>query len=297
MRNRGFSVLELVVAIAISTVILLSVLSAYSLGSSVKSHVQGTVKIQNNVRLGMDRLARELRMTGYSVPRGFEFGSSASWSPSIFHATPTQIGIRADIDGGKAEIVCTPATANVSCPLTKLRLDTIDYYQAVNCKNLDGSTGGTKLIAVVEERWKPFTCSGYSASDGSLSVSGVPDAEFEAGISNVATVEQIYYRYVPSTQAPYGRIERTVRYGNTPDDAFPPSGETWTPIASQLTDFWLQYQDASGSVLTGSSLTAGQRSLVRKVVLFMEGYDKVGPDGHPQLIQVRSEVLVRNLAL
>jgi len=297
-RNEGFSLLEVVAAMAIMVVVMLVILTAYSQGNSLKSHVQGTVEIQSNVRLAMDNVSREVRMTGYGVPRGFKLGSShASWSPAIFYAGQTGLGFRAEIDGGNAEIVCTPDSTNSNCPLSKLRLDSIDYYEGFNCDSPDGSIGGLELIAIMDHRWKPFTCTGFSLSDGSISVSGVPNATFEAGMSGVATVEQVYYRYVPRAEAPYGAIERYVRYGNAPDDSFSPGGATWTPVADHLTDFWLEYRDAADVPLTGSTLTANQRALIRKIVLFMEGYDRVGPDGHPQLIQVRSEVLVRNLSL
>jgi prepilin-type N-terminal cleavage/methylation domain-containing protein len=297
-RNEGFSLLEVLVAMAIMVVVMLVILTAYSQGNSVKSHVQGTVEIQSNVRLAMDSISREVRMTGYGVPRGFKLGAShASWSPAIFHAGQTELGFRAEIDGGSAEIICTPDSTNMNCPLDRLRLDSIDYYEDLNCDDPGGSIGGLELIAIVDHRWDPLTCKGFTISDGSISVAKVPDLTFEAGMSGVATVEQIYYRYIPDGRPPYGSIERYVRYGNDPDDSFPPSGATWTPVADHLTDFWLEYRDAADVPLTGSTLTANQRALVRKVVLFMEGYDRVGPDGHPQLIQVRSEVLVRNLSL
>ena len=56
----------------------------------------------------------------------------------------------------------------------------------------------------------------------------------------------------------------------------------------------MEYQDFSGGTITGSPMTASQRVRVNRVVIFMEGYDQAGPDGHPQLIQVRSAVLIRN---
>jgi len=296
-RTEGFTVLELVVAMSLSVVVMLAILSAYSQGSSIKAHVQGTLEIHSNLRLAMDRLSRELRMTGHRVPRGFEVGGTASWSPAIFHAAQTEIGFRSDLDGGNAEIVCTPLSTNTSCPLSKLRLDSIDYYEDLNCQSPDGAVGGLKLIALDEERWKGFTCSGFSLSDDSISVSGVPNGTFEAGTAEVATIEQVYFRYLPATEPPYGTLVRGIVYGNAPDDTFPASGIAWTTIADHLTDFWMEYQDVDGTVLSGSTLDPTQRALVRKIVLFLEGYDRVGVDGHPQLLQVRSEVLVRNLSI
>ena len=292
--SEGFSLVEMLVALVVSLIALFAVLSAYSQANSVKTHVQGTIQIQGNVRLAMDSLSREMRMAGFAVPLGWEIGATTSWGPPIFHAEPTEIGFRADIDGGKAEITCTPDSTNANCPLTKLRLDPLDYYQNLNCDNPDGSLGGLKLIADIEGVWKPFTCTGYSVSDDSISVSNVPDGEFEAGVGHVATVEQVYYRYVPSAQPPYGRLLRHVRYDNTPDDTFPPGGVSWIPVADHLTDLSMQYQDAAGAAITGSPMSVAQRAAITRVGVFMEGYDKAGPDGRPQVIQVRSAVLIRN---
>ncbi len=46
--------------------------------------------------------------------------------------------------------------------------------------------------------------------------------------------------------------------------------------------------------MTGSPLSVANRRAVRKIVLFIEGYDQIGPQGQPQLIQARSEILLRN---
>jgi hypothetical protein len=295
--NAGFSAIELLVVLAVSMVVLFAMLAVYSQGVTIKHHVQGTVDVQSNVRLAMDKLTRDLRMIGFAVPRAPEVGGSDSWAPAIFHARQDEIGYRADVDGGSAEIVCTPTASNSDCPLSKLRLDSILYYQNLNCDAPDGAPGGLRLVASRRDRsWQPFSCSGYTAGDGSISVSGVTDAFFRAGKSRVSTVEQVYYRYVPQAQAPYGTLWRHVRYGNTPDATFPPTGATWTAVAEHLSDFWIEYQDGNGATLAGFPLSAANRALVRKIVLFMEGYDQVGVDGRPQQIQVRSEVLVRNLA-
>ncbi len=65
-------------------------------------------------------------------------------------------------------------------------------------------------------------------------------------------------------------------------------------VADHLTDFWIEYRDETGTALTTFPLPAVDRATVRTIVLFMEGYDEVGPNGQPQLVQVRSEILVRN---
>jgi hypothetical protein len=215
----------------------------------------------------------------------------------IFHASATGIGYRADIDGGSAFVICTPTSTNTDCPLNKLRLDSIRYYQDLNCIAPDGASGGLKIVVSVDrDDWEPANCSGYSTGDGSISVTTLTDDTFLGGESKVATIEQVYYRYVPGSRQPYGSLERLVVYGNSPDDSFPPARGRWTKVADHLTDFWLEYQDETGATLVGATLSAADRTAVSKIVLFMEGYDQIGPRGQPQLIQVRSEVVLRNPA-
>ena len=55
--------------------------------------------------------------------------------------------------------------------------------------------------------------------------------------------------------------------------------------------------NGAGAVLTGNPLTAVERGQIRKIVLFVEGYDSIQPQGIIQLFQAESEVLVRNAAL
>jgi len=293
----GFTLVEAVIAMALSLVVLLGIYAAYAHGTEIKLQVQGSVKIESNVRLAMDRMSRDLRIAGFAVPQGIEIGGTASWSPVIFHASATGIGYRADIDGGSAGVICTPSSTNTDCPLNKLRLDSIRYYQDLNCVAPDGASGGLNIVVSVDrDEWEPVTCTGYSTGDGSISVTSLTDATFMGGESNVATIEQVYYRYVPGSRQPYGSLERLVRYANSPDDSFPPSGARWTKVADHLTDFWLEYQDETGMTLVGTPLSAANRAAVSKIVLFMEGYDQIGPRGQPQLIQVRSEVVLRNPA-
>jgi hypothetical protein len=285
--------IEVLIATALSLLLMIGLLAAYSHATAIKSNVQGTVMIQDNVRLTMDKLTRDLRMAGFGVPEGVQIGGSAAWAPAVFYANQTQIGYRADIDGGSAEIVCTPRSASSDCPLNKLRLDSIRYFQDRNCNAPGG--GAMRLVSSVDRRaWEPVTCSGYNVGDSAILVSSVTDSTFRAGESQVATIEQVYYRYLPSSQPPYGRLVRYVRFDNTPSDTYPPTGVTWTTVAHHLTDFWLEYRNPIGTTLSSFPLSSTDRRRVRKIVVFVEGYDRVGPQGQAQLVQARSEILLRN---
>lgn len=117
--------------------------------------------------------------------------------------------------------------------------------------------------------------------------------------SMVATIEEVMYRYVAGTTPPYGRLQRFVRYGNTPSGTWPTAG--WVTVAEQLTSFSFQYQDASGNALAGSPLTAAQRDQIARIVINIEGIDTVGPisgaHGITRTLKMRGEALVRNRSL
>ncbi len=81
---------------------------------------------------------------------------------------------------------------------------------------------------------------------------------------------------------------------NVPSNTFPAVDSSWSVVADHLTDFSLEYQDASGTAIAGNPLDAAGRALVRKIAVSIEGFDQVGPDGNPQLVRSRSEILVRN---
>ena len=57
----GFPLLELLMALMLSVVLFLAVMMAYSQANSIKAHTQGTVTVQANVRIAIDRMERECR--------------------------------------------------------------------------------------------------------------------------------------------------------------------------------------------------------------------------------------------
>ena len=295
-RNRGFTLSELLISMALVSLMLVAMLGFVFRGQDLATRNEARTKLQNNVRFAVDRLERDLRMIGFGVPEGAQVGGSTSWLPSVFYATNTAIGFRAEADGGWASIVCTPSSSNSSCPRNETYLDLMSYYEGNNCKRPDNDS--LKLPVVVSfdgDSWAPATCDSIdSVNDHLTMAANLSNNTFVAGQSNVATIEQVYYRYTSSTQPPYGRLERYVRYANTPNNTFPPTSITWTLIADHITDFWLEYRDAGGNVLTGSPLSAANRAKVASVHILVEGFDSIGPQGLPQSFQAESQVLVRN---
>lgn len=295
-RQEGFSLTEMLVA---STVLLIVMLGTLALMSQVELLAENTnsqSRLQGNVRLGADLLENDLRLIGHGVPSGPVVGGSTTWTPAIFAANATSIGFAAEIDGGAASITCTPITGNSNCLRDRLRLDSIDYFAGYNCKQPNDASNDMPLVVVHDyDVWQSTTCSGFNTSNSYLTISNVQSGTFEAGISHVYTIEQVFFRYIAGTAPTYGRLERFVRYANTPSPLAPSLG--WTTVADHLTDFDFQYLDSAGSMISTGTLTATERAAVRRIVFFLEGFADVGAQGASQLIQLESEVLVRNLDL
>lgn len=294
--QKGFSLLELLVVLVVVMLALVGALAMIAQGSTIDRAVQGAAQVHGNVRAAVSQLEFDLRHSGLFVPRGTRVGGTETWLPFVFYASPTAIGFRADVDGGSTELTCTPKTGQPNCPTSRLRVASIQYYQRLNCAAPDGATGGTKLVvAVGANTWTANTCSSFNTAESYLTTaSPLTSGIFIGGRSRVSTIEQVAYRYVASSQPPYGRLQRALAYTNMPSSTFPPTSATWVTVATNLTDFNLEYRDAAGATLAGNPLSSANLALVRSVALFFEGYDLAGPDGVPQLLRVRSEIMLRN---
>ena len=66
--ERGFTLIELVIALAIFAIISLAAFSVLSTTQQTSVMNDQTVQLQRNVRLAMDLIARDIRMTGYGNP-------------------------------------------------------------------------------------------------------------------------------------------------------------------------------------------------------------------------------------
>ena len=161
----GSTLLELLVASTIGIFLLLGVMKIYSQANMIKTHVEGSARVQDNLRLAMDRVSRDLRMIGFGVPTGLEIGNTRTWQPALFRAGADDIGFRGEVDGGYAEVTCTPDASSTKCPLSKVWLDSASYYQDLNCKRPDDPSAALQVIVVADgDTWSREQCNGWSTS-------------------------------------------------------------------------------------------------------------------------------------
>lgn len=109
--EKGFSLVELLVYVALSLVVMTSLYGM--LASNQATYVSGETKIdvQGNARLVMDEITRQLRMVGY-YPENFDassvndIASTATLGRNIQIATNAALAVTGDVDGdGSTTIV------------------------------------------------------------------------------------------------------------------------------------------------------------------------------------------------
>ncbi len=104
-KQRGFSVLEALVSLGVFLGILTIVMTIYAPSRRIYNRGEGMADIQQNVRLAMSELSRQIRMAGY-FPENFSASPpSPLLSDPVLLATSTALAIHGDADGTGASNV------------------------------------------------------------------------------------------------------------------------------------------------------------------------------------------------
>lgn len=98
--ERGFSLVELLIAMAVGLVVLGAAYSVFTLQNKTFGNQEELVAMQQNVRAGMDMMAREIGMAGYD-PAGVNCFKCSPLTYIFFGVTvnASQLQIQADLDG------------------------------------------------------------------------------------------------------------------------------------------------------------------------------------------------------
>ncbi|MDH3285086.1 MAG: prepilin-type N-terminal cleavage/methylation domain-containing protein [Acidobacteriota bacterium] len=294
--EKGFSLVELLVAAAIMSMVMLAVLAVYSQARQIAVRTDAEANVHGNLRLALEMLEHDLRMAGYGVPEGVKVGAATVWTPVIFHAASDAIGFRSDIDAGGSHLTCSPQTSKPKCLLDRLSVDSVGYYDRLSCKSPDDVTQDLRLVITTPEGdWLQRDCTAVDASKGHLTVSSnLPAGTLQMGVSGVFTIEQVYYRFSALPAPEYGVISRDVRYHNDPDANFPRSGAQWDNVASSVESLTLTYFDGAGTQITGNPVPAASLPNIARVVISIGGRERIGVGLDDRRVLLRSEVLIRN---
>lgn len=99
--RRGFSLVELLIAMAVGMVVLGAMYSVFTIQNKTLKNQEEIVAMQQNVRAGMDMMAREIGMAGYD-PAGVNKDASSVNNFISVPVSDAQLQIRADLDGDGA---------------------------------------------------------------------------------------------------------------------------------------------------------------------------------------------------
>ena len=92
-RAYGFSLVELLIAMAVGLVVLAAMYSVFTIQNKTFANQENFVEMQQSVRAGMDMMAREIGMAGYD-PAGVTFDGVT--------VDANKLEIRADLNGNGA---------------------------------------------------------------------------------------------------------------------------------------------------------------------------------------------------
>jgi len=152
--ERGFTLVELMVAIGIGLVVLASVATTFTSQSRAYSAQEQINQMEQNLRGAMDIMSREIKMAGYK-PNGGTVTGVVSYST-------TGLTIQADVDGNGS--TCTAGT--MSSVVCSTAYEQIAYaYDSANKKITRQVADGT--VTTLAENISAFSFTYSQAQSGS----------------------------------------------------------------------------------------------------------------------------------
>lgn len=138
-RQQGFSLIELVIGMAIFLLVLLAVYQLFDTGSATYRSGQRKVDVQQNARVALDEAVRQLRMAGYFPENYNTDGTDNLANPRALHvAASTGLAVYGDLDGSCTTDPCaSPNSSNVFLYC----LSTDKFNRKVYVRRVKGATG------------------------------------------------------------------------------------------------------------------------------------------------------------
>ena len=119
-RQKGFSLVELVIGLAIFLLVLIAIYGLFDTGSATYRGGQRKAEVQQNGRVALEEIVRQLRMAGY-FPENFTTpAASPALTNQIQAGASNALAIYGDIDGdGTSNIIMYCLDTTVSPPVLR----------------------------------------------------------------------------------------------------------------------------------------------------------------------------------
>jgi len=311
-RSRGFGVVELMVAMAISLLLLSGVISIFVSSKSSYETNERLSRIQENGRFALNSIMTDLRASGFvgcarqptylstslnnattlqwnflaGPVTGFQATGASTWSPAMDASIPSPLS------GSDVVVVRAPVRERVALPLTT------DIGAATNTLQVAaGSTNGVAtgdiVLAYSCEAISVFQVSGYASGTGVISHVANATGQVPGNANN--TVNYSYRRdvtYVVPVETVAYFVAPSSRVGDASDPA--PAGTTslWRrrglnaaeELVEGIEQFQVQYGvDTNGDVIvdeyrTADNVTDWNDVISVSVALLARAIDEYGAD-------------------
>jgi len=132
----GFTLVELMVAMSIFLLILVGIFQVFDPSSRAYSTTERKVNVQQNGRVAMDAMSRQIRMAGY-FPENIDADNTNDLANSVQVATESALSIAGDLDGSGASNVFTFCRTNAGLWRVKGPIGVAASYTCPSGNNAD----------------------------------------------------------------------------------------------------------------------------------------------------------------
>jgi type IV pilus assembly protein PilW len=150
--DHGFTLIEVLIAMLLSGIVLASIYSAFQSQQNSYLAEEQVSQMQQNVRIGIDMLAKDIRLAGYNPAgsAGTGFVNNESFNTETVYTNANQIAFTADLDGdGVIDNAAQDVNGNGSIDMADMEL--IAYrLNGTNLQRYSSSSGFFKWQTVAE---------------------------------------------------------------------------------------------------------------------------------------------------
>lgn len=294
---RGFTLIEMLVSALIFSFVMIGVLYMFDRGKWLYFHSEKRTNLQENGRIVLEDIERNLRMAGLGIPTGTRIDGTApnpelTFLPYIFIAGESKIGFRGDVDNRNSMFA-----ANAAANSSNITVQT----PSIGCP--------TNIIVVQRGRsWEPFTCSNPAVtSPGTIDVTPNTPDDFEAAECEVYSPEHVFYRLTPDADSngvcdvtddfSQCLVEKCERLTNTPQTD--ESGCQYATIGTNVKELHFDYYEGFDLIdpIAAPPLTTAQTPFVDLVRITLIVRDRADRVQTFQDLQFVSDVFVRKQGL